>query len=283
MTSKDLTIVITTYKSEEKIEDCLNSISPQIKVIIVENSSNKKFKNYIENKFSNVECILTNENLGYGKANNIGLKKAKTQYSLILNPDTILGKETINNFFIFLKKKLNFALLGPAQNQSMLELEIHDYNYSNVSEVNSIKGFAMFINMSKFLEIGFFDENFFLYLEEIDLCKRVRKINEKIYIDKNIKIFHYSGKSVSQSFSHQIELTRNWHWMWSLFYYNKKHFNYFYALILVLPKFFSGLIKYIFYLLILKKTKKLIYGHRTSGLFNSIIGKPSWYRPFNNN
>ena len=101
----------------------------------------------------------------------------------------------------------------------------------------------MFLNMSKFSNIGFFDENFFLYLEEIDLCRRIKKINEKIYIDENIKIFHHGGKSVDQIFSHEIELTRNWHWMWSFFYYNKKHFGYFYSLIITLPKLFSSLFK----------------------------------------
>ena len=275
MTAKDLTIVITTYKSEDKIEDCLKSIDPGIKVVIIENSSNKIFKSKIEDKYKNVECFLTNDNLGYGRANNIGLKKVTTKYSLILNPDTILEKETTENFYKFLKKNINFALLGPSQNESLSDTKTLEYNDSNFLEVNSIKGFAMFFNMSKFSNIGFFDENFFLYLEEIDLCKRIKKINEKIYIDENIRIFHYGGKSVNQTFSHNIELTRNWHWMWSLFYFNKKHFNYFYALITILPKLLSALFKSVFY----KNKKSEIYRKRLSGLFNSIVGKPSWYRP----
>ena len=275
MTSTDLTIVITTYKSEDKIEDCLKSIDPSIKVIIVENSSNEKFKSKIEDKYKNVECFLTNDNLGYGRANNIGLAKVRTKNSLILNPDTILEKDTINNFFKFLKKNINFALLGPSQNENLTDTENYEYNDSNLFEANSIKGFAMFLNMSKFSNIGFFDENFFLYLEEIDLCKRIKKINEKIYIDENVRIFHYGGKSVNQTFSYNIELTRNWHWMWSFFYFNKKHSNYFFALIIILPKLLSALFKGILY----KNKKSEIYRKRLSGLFNSIIGKPSWYRP----
>ena len=132
----------------------------------------------------------------------------------------------------------------------------------------------MFLNMSKFLNIGFFDENFFLYLEEIDLCKRTKKANEKIYIDENIKIFHYGGKSVNQAFSHEIELTRNWHWMWSFFYFNKKHYNFFYALILIMPKLFSAILKSFIY----RNKKKEIYRKRLSGMFSSIAGKTSWYR-----
>ena len=278
MTSNDLTIVITTYRSEDKIENCLNSIDSDIKIIIVENSSNNKFKSFIEKKYKNVECILTNNNLGYGKANNIGLKKVLTKYSLILNPDTVLQKETIDNFFVFLNRGINFALLGPLQNEKESDLEISDYNSSNFFEVSSVKGFAMFLNMKKFIDIGFFDENFFLYLEEIDLCKRIKKIKENIYVDENIKIIHYGGKSVNQSHADETELVRNWHWMWSLFYYNRKHFNYFYATIKILPKFFSALFKSFFYIVIFDNQKSKIYKSRLSGLFNSVIGKPSSYR-----
>ena len=60
MTNKDITIIITTFNSEDNIENCLNSINPSIKVIIIENSNNLKFKNYIESKFKNTECFLTN-------------------------------------------------------------------------------------------------------------------------------------------------------------------------------------------------------------------------------
>jgi N-acetylglucosaminyl-diphospho-decaprenol L-rhamnosyltransferase len=276
--TKDLTIVITTYRSEEKIESCLRSIDSDIKVIIVENSNNSKFKSDIENKFKNVECILSNKNLGYGKANNIGLNKVSTKYSLILNPDTLLGKEAINNFFIFSKRNVNFTLLGPSQNENLSKLETCKYNRSGLFETESIKGFATFLHMPKFAKIGFFDESFFLYLEEIDLCKRVKATKEKIYIDENVKIFHDGGKSVNQNFSYETELVRNWHWMWSLFYYNKKHFNYIYALIFVLPKFFSALFKSFFYKCIFNSKKSKIYSMRLSGLFHSIIGKPSLYR-----
>ena len=245
MTNSDLTVIITTFKSEDKIKNCLNSIDSSIKVIIIENSNNKKFQNYFENRYKNVECILTNDNLGYGKANNIGLKKVKTRYSLILNPDTVLDKDSLNNFFSFVKTKKDFAIVAPDQNEAIIE------NSKNINleiiEVKQVKGFAMFLNMEKFSKIGFFDENIFLYLEEIDLCKRVKKLNEKIYTVSNIKVFHDGGSSVNKIFSHEIELTRNWHWMWSLFYFNKKHHNFFYALILVTPNFFSSIFKTLFY------------------------------------
>ena len=276
MTIKDLTIIITTYRSEDNIEKCLNSIDNSIKVIVVENSNNKIFKKNLENKFSNVDCILTNDNLGYGKANNIALKKVETGYSLILNPDTTLDKDAIDNFFTIANKCLDFSIIAPLQSKKEFQLEKYD---SELFEADKVEGFAMFLNMKKFFQVGFFDENFFLYLEEIDLCKRVKKKNGKIYIAPNIKIFHLGARSVNKIFSNEIELTRNWHWMWSLFYFNKKHSNFYYALILVIPIFFSSIFKILFYSIFPMPKKKEIYLKRISGLINSILGRASWYRP----
>jgi len=276
MSNKDLTIIITTFKSEDNIEKCLNSIDPSVKVIVVENSSNNVFKRNIENKFSNVDCILTSDNLGYGRANNIGLNKVETNYSLILNPDTVLSNDTLSNFFTIVSENKDFSIIGPVQSKTEFHLK---NNNSELLKTDKVEGFAMFLNMKKFINIGFFDENFFLYLEEIDLCKRVKNRNGDIYIAPNIKIFHMGAKSVNKIFSHQIELTRNWHWMWSLFYFNKKHSNYFNALILVMPTLFSSIFKILFYSLLHETKKKEIYSQRLSGLINSILGKASWYRP----
>ena len=150
-------------------------------------------------------------------------------------------------------------------------------------EVDSVKGFAMFLNMEEFNDVGFFDDSFFIYLEEIDLCKRLRKKKKKIFIDPNILIHHQGGSSHEEQYNFEMELSRNWHWMWSTFYFTKKHKGFLYSLLHVMDKLISASIKYIFYSLTFKKSKQLIYKHRMSGLFNSIIGNPSWFRPFNNN
>jgi len=276
MTNKDLTIIITTFKSENNIDKCLNSIDPSVKVIVVENSNNSIFKKHIEDKFANVDCILTNDNLGYGKANNIALNKVETNYSLILNPDTILDKNALNNFFTIANNNKDFSVIGPLQSKKEFHLKNNNFE---LLKTDKIEGFAMFLNMKKFIDLGFFDENFFLYLEEIDLCKRIKNQNGNIYIAPNIKIYHLGAKSVNEIYSYKIELTRNWHWMWSLFYYNKKHFNYFNALILIIPILFSSLFKVLFYTLIFRAQKKEIYLKRISGLINSILGRASWYRP----
>ena len=137
----------------------------------------------------------------------------------------------------------------------------------------------MFFNMKQFEEVGFFDKNFFIYLEEIDLCKRLKKNGKKIYLDKNIIIHHLGGKSHNQSVEFEMELSRNWHWMWSTFYFNKKHYGYLSSIFKVSGKLLTSILKYIFYIVTFNKQKKEIYYHRFSGLLNSIRGKSSWYRP----
>ena len=274
MESKELTIIIVTFKSDEKIIKCLNSIAKEIPVIVVENSSNENFKKKIENDFHNVKCILTGENKGYSKANNIGLNLVTTKYALILNPDTTLDKNAIKNFLIVANLTKDFWLLGPSKDQ-MIDL---DFKGKNLIEVDNLKGFAVFFNISKFNK-KYFDENFFLFFEEIDLCKRVKKSKGKIYLSNEIIINHEGASSVNKKNILELEKNRNWHWMWSTFYFQRKYKGFLLALIIIFPKLLSAIFKIVFYLLILNKKKKDIYFCRLSGIFNSIIGKKSWYRP----
>ena len=137
----------------------------------------------------------------------------------------------------------------------------------------------MFLNMSEFKEIGFFDERFFIYFEEIDLCRRLSKHNKKIYLASSIKVNHYGAQSHNKNINRQMELSRNWHWMWSSFNYHKKYKGFFISLLILFPKFGSAIFKVLFYSLIFNKEKKDIYYHRYSGLVNALLGKSSWYRP----
>jgi len=279
MREQDLTIVINTFNSDEKIFSCINSIDQNIKIIIIENSDNLRFKNNLEQKYKNVTCYLAEDNLGYAKGNNLGLSMVKTRYALILNPDTVLEKNAIKNFFINVQQSLDFAIIGPAIQKKEDNSNIILNDEKNLREVEYVKGFAMFLNLKQFENVGFFDENFFIYLEEIDLCKRLKNKRKKIYLDKKIIVHHLGGSSHNESINFEMELSRNWHWMWSTYYFNKKHFGITMALITISGKLFSSIIKLIFYASVLNKKKKEIYAHRLSGLINSIIGKKSWYRP----
>ena len=274
MDSKELTVVVVTFRSEAIILDCLRSIGSSVKIIVVENSNNNYFKKKLENKFSNLKCIMTGENLGYAAANNIGLRSVKTKYALVLNPDTILDKNAIQRFLKSAEKFKDFWLMGPASDQ-MVELEFGD---NDLMEVNNLKGFAIFLNLSKFNN-EYFDESFFLYFEEIDLCKRVKNNNGKIYLDRLIKINHDGSQSVNNFSKIELEKNRNWHWMWSSFYFHRKYKGFFLALIIIFPKLLSAFTKTLIYSILFNKNKRDIYFCRLSGIVNSIAGNKSWYRP----
>ncbi|MAV76985.1 MAG: hypothetical protein CMG02_01350 [Candidatus Marinimicrobia bacterium] len=275
MSIKDITIIITSFKSEKKIRRCLNSIDSQCNVINVENSNNQQYKLNIEKDFANVKCILSGANLGYGKGNNIGLKQVRTKYALILNPDAELFPETLKEFLTIAKEKKDFAIIGPG---IVEDKKISTGNHETKA-AKAIKGFAMFLNLSEFKETGFFDENFFFFLEEIDLCTRLLKKDKKIYHCPGIPVYHEGGHSHDSSFNYEMELSRNWHWMWSTFYYNKKHKGFIISFLIIGPKIFSSIFKFLLFSMLKNRKKKEIYYQRFSGLANSIAGKNSWYRP----
>ena len=277
----DLTIVIVSFRSGDILHRCIKSIDKKYSIIIIENSINDKLKFELERKYSNVKCIIPKENLGYGGGNNLALSKVKTNYALILNPDVILENNSIENFFISANKVSNFGIIAPVSEQEKYDNFKYDQDTS-IKEVENVKGFAMFFNMKNVQKSNFFDDNFFLYLEEIDLCKRLRLMNIKIFIDPSIKVKHLGGSSHDSTINKPMELSRNWHWMWSTFYFNKKHYGYLFALIKILPKFFSSLSKFIFCKIFLKKNKSDIHKHRILGIINSVLLRKSWYRPFLN-
>ena len=109
---QNLTIVIVTFKSQHIIDQCIQTIDNDLPIIVVENSKNKDFKNYLENKYKNVSCVLSNDNIGMGAGNNIGIKYAKSDYVLILNPDVLLLEETIINLINEGKNLKDFGIIS---------------------------------------------------------------------------------------------------------------------------------------------------------------------------
>jgi len=284
ISGQNLTIVIVTLKSENIIDECIQSIDQNIPIIVVENSNNNEFKDKLESKYKNLKCVLSKSNLGMGAGNNIGIKLSQTDYVFIINPDVKLKKNTLNEIYLASKKLPEFSIVSP--------ISINE-NFPNYGTFNKIRkneiskspfkvdyvdGFAMVLNKKNFKD-GFFDENFFLYLENNDLCLRANKQGGSIYIIPEAKIEHGGAKTVDEKYRNEVELSRNWHWVWSKFYFNKKHFGLFKAIRENFLTYISAILKFLFYLIINNKFKMKIYFNRASGFYNALIGKSSWYRP----
>tara|TARA_Y100000741_G_scaffold360992_1_gene344215 strand:- start:239 stop:1099 length:861 start_codon:yes stop_codon:yes gene_type:complete len=275
----NITFVIVTYRSEEVIYKCINSLPKKSKIIIIENSKSIKLKKKLKKKYGKITVILNN-NTGMGAGNNIGIKKSKTPFVFILNPDVEFKKNTFKNLIKSVKEIKDFSILSPLNsnlNFPNYSQEKINYINKNILQVNEVDGFSMLINKKNISEKNFFDENFFLYLENNDVCKRLVKKNQKIYIIKNSLIKHHGASSTISKLSTKKEYLRNWHWMWSKFYYNKKHYGYFLAFFKILPNLMSSFLKLLFFSFFDIK-KKTIYKMRFSGIINSILLKKSWLR-----
>ena len=280
MNYKDITIGIVTYKSEKVLFKCLKSIKKINKIIIYDNSNDIILKNKVKSKYPKIKYILSKKNLGYGNANNEIIKKCKTKYLLILNPDTILNKSCESELLKSINKKnFDFSIIAPLSQDKNFGLITKDLDLKKrgIFETNYVKGFALLIDVKIIKKIGMFDKNIFLYFEEIDLCKRLSENNYKIYVNSKAKIFHKAAKSSNIGF--EFEKCRHWHWMWSSVYYKKKYSNYLEVLINFVPLVFTSVLKTIFYALIFQKKKIVINYMRFSGTLNALVGKNSWYRP----
>ncbi len=285
----NLTFVIVTYESDKIIDDCLSSIPNNYPIIIIENSGKKNFQEKIEKRYPNVKCEIMEKNEGYCFGNNLGIKLSKTRLVFILNPDVRLQNGTLEELDRVLNEIKNFTILAPTlANNELKEGFGLTKNYgsykktlnttSDFFEVDYIQGCALLLDKTELKNIGFFDENIFMYFDDIDLCKRIKNLGKKIYVSRKAKIRHLGAKAVNDRFFNEVEFSRNWHLMWSTFYFNKKHYGYFFALKKTYKKLITSIIKFLFFTLTFNSIKTKIYLMRFSGLYNSIIGKKSWYR-----
>ena len=294
---KNITVIIVTFHTPENIIlDCLNSIDKSVKVVIIENSNKFLYQDSIQSRFNNVRILCSGKNLGYGAGNNLGLKQVNTDYALILNPDTVCEEKFFDKISNVIEDANNFSIIGcqylkdpifmPAgffdkkKNNEFVE-NFKNNKIEELAKVDWVTGQSMIINLNKFKDKNIFDEKFFLYFEEFDLCKSIIRTGGKIYTTNKLKIHHLGFKSSLNEDEIENLKTMNikdWHYMWSSFYFYKKNYNFFYALFKLSGKLLKSLIKMIYFSITFQKNNKNKYLYRFLGLFNSMIGNPSNYR-----
>ena len=287
------TIVFLSFHSELHIKRLVFDIKKKYPIIIIENSLNVKLKKELEEKFDNVKVIIPPKNIGISAGYNLGIKESKTNL-VFLNPtDIAITNKCLENLEECISKIKDFTLLAPTYDDESVykNYEIFDQEKINTSfkseifekyQVNEVDFIDndFILNKKHFENIGFFDENIFLYYETMDLCKKARLANKKIYVCNKIKFSHYGSQSVSSNFSHKIALSRSWHYNWSKFYYFKKHFGYFFALRKIFPNFLRSLKRLLISRIHNKKIEYSLHKAELSGIMTSVFNKPSDYRPF---
>jgi GT2 family glycosyltransferase len=209
---KNITIIIVNYKSEKLIIQNLQIIK-KFPTIIINNSKTNEFNTLI-NDFKNIELILSDSNLGYGKANNLGVNKSKTPYVLIVNPDILLNEQLINTLYsTFINYNDDIGVVGPALYDSNMKRRTNGsishikkirgrklYNsINNIPEGNMccdfLVGCCLFMKRDFFIELGGFDKDFFMYFEDNDLCDRIIKKGKTIIEVPSAKVIHLENSS----------------------------------------------------------------------------------------
>lgn len=284
-----VSIIIVTYQSEHEIENCLNSIYDKVKgisfeIIIIDNSSTDSTKNILKNHFENIILIENKENLGYSVANNQGAKLASGDFLFFLNPDSIMTENSLKILISIFQKKLNVGIAAPRITDSNNDVQISTggnpnffttlyelfglylflpkklfgYRHINFDKEDNIingwvSGSCFLIKKDIFMILKGFDENFFLYLEDTDLCLRLRSsFDMNILYTSKTSVIHLSGKSSSgDSFLSKLSSYR------SKLYFHKKHNNYIVYFILI-PLSYIAIILKLMVLILLRKSKEEI-------------------------
>lgn len=218
----ELSIIIVNYNGKLFLKDCLESISNCLKsvvyeIIIIDNNSSDDSCNYIKEKHKDVTLIESMTNLGFGKGNNEAVKRASGKHLLLLNNDTILLND-LSPLISFINKEKNTGAIGINMLNSdkkylqaagkfpdflnlfwmKLAFKINtDFIKGNFKkeyyEVDWLTGSFLLIPKKVYDEVGGFDEDYFLYVEDVDLCKRIADIGYKRVFVSTLSYIHFVG------------------------------------------------------------------------------------------
>ncbi|MHB8579116.1 MAG: glycosyltransferase [Ignavibacteriaceae bacterium] len=234
----DLSIIIVNYNVKEFLQNLLHSIAKATlhfsnEIIVVDNASDDGSIELIREKFPNVKLIVNQKNLGFSKANNIGLKVASGNFLLLINPDTIVREDTFQKMLKFFEEYPEAGLAGckilnpdgtlqlacrrsfPGPWTSFCKVTglssifpkskiFASYNLTYLDEdqtyeVDALSGSFMMMRREALQMVGGLDEQFFMYGEDLDLCYRIQKAGFKVFYVHSTQIIHYKGESTKRS------------------------------------------------------------------------------------
>jgi len=271
-----LTIIIVSYNSLNYLDDCLKSIlkyyapaSDKTEVIVVDNASTDGSAELVKNNYHGVRLIVNSDNVGFSAANNIAVKESDSEYILLLNSDCEIFENAIESLISFMDSNDNAGVAGPkiinsdgsvqlscrrfpsffdAGMHSILEhiipgnrfsrrYKLADINRDKPFEVDWVSGSCMILRRAALNEAGQLDENYFMYVEDIDLCYQMWKKGWRVFYNPYAEILHHVGGS-----THDGVTAASIRMQKSIFYFFWKNYRKSYRIIFlpVLP-FFLGL------------------------------------------
>jgi N-acetylglucosaminyl-diphospho-decaprenol L-rhamnosyltransferase len=254
-----LSIIIVSFNVKYFLEQCLHSVEAACKnieteIFVIDNASHDNTVEYLQPKFPFVKFIRNDLNEGFAKANNKALHAAKGEYILYLNPDTIIAEDTLLNCVQFLNKNKNAGAIGvklidgsgnflpeskrafPSIIASFFKMSglaslfsrsafFNRYALGNLDEnimheVDILPGAFFMASRNILLQLNGFDEDFFMYGEDIDLSYRIKQAGYKNYYLGNLSIIHFKGESVQ---TNKTDYVKNFYEAMKIF--TRKHYN----------------------------------------------------------
>ncbi len=281
--SIDISIIIVNYNVKEFLSNLLNAIRKakhdlSLEIIVADNASSDNSVSYLRNKYPEVIFIENTRNVGFGKANNQALHIANGTYTLLINPDTLISEDTLTVLKEYMDehtetgacgckilnpdgtfapesrrslptplsalwKVLGLTTLFP-RNKTFAEYYLSWMDEDKPSQVPVLSGAFMFFRNEVLKELGGFDEQFFMYGEDIDLCYRTSKTGYQIDYVPSTSIIHYKGESTKKDNIDYIVLFNR-----AMLQFFRKHYSYSYSiflrLLIVLGIIFRGVVTYI--------------------------------------
>lgn len=257
MSKPDLSIIIVNWKVKNLLEQCLDSIfrykgEYNLEVFVIDNNSDDGSAAMVQNSYPQVNLLALDKNIGFGSANNIAIDKTTADYIFLLNPDSQISRHFLKDVLSYMNAHPEIGMLAPKiynqdgtlqesirrtpdfKSQALVLLKLinvlpnnkilsrylyRDFDYNKEQSVEQIKGAAMLIRKNVFDQIGKFDERFFLWFEEVDLCKRAKDAGILIKYFPKAYVIHQGGKS----FSRESTLRKQLYFNKSLIYYFSKH------------------------------------------------------------
>lgn len=277
---KKITIVLVSYKSSKKLKKFIKNIPKETPIMIIDNSKDYELKR-IFGKKKNIK-IYFKKNYGYGSSINYAAKKIKTPYFFVIQPDVIgINQNALIKFYNYAKKMNDqFSVIGPRFLNASKKGHFQTNPKYKIKKIHNVHGSTIFFSKKVFLKNKGFDPNIFLYWEETDYTKRAIKNGYKAYQLNIVKVKHEKGKAVETKNRKEVNKLKNlysWHFIWSKFYYFKKHYGKSLAIIYFIPIVIRTLFKLQYYKN--REDNNLIkYECRWDALKASISGKKSLMR-----
>jgi GT2 family glycosyltransferase len=272
---KNYSIAIATFYPGNIINKCLASLPDNKEILIIDNGDDKKLQDDLS-KINNKNLHYYNiGDVGISKSLNYAISKSSNNYVFITQPDVIISSQSIENLIKASEKYDKVGIASPLtfDEKNYSKYDYYDLKISKSGKVlNNKKNFlikkpegnicveainstALLIKKDVIEKIGKWDENIYTYLEDIDMCLRLRLAGYQIIKVSDAKAYHIGFASHEKKNHKKHDILRNWHFCWSSIYFKNKHATTISFLIFYVNIFSKSLFKSIIYLILFNKNK----------------------------